>query len=88
MLVAAARSRYPQVASGTSLGVGVVLVLAAAIGFINHLQLLSIDSAVAADNFLHLITGLVAIGFGLAGNDVTFGSRTGAGTRQTGTARA
>lgn len=66
-LVAAALSPFPQMAAGASFGAGAVLTLVALVGFTNNLQILSIDSALAADNGLHLATGLVAMAFGVLG---------------------
>ncbi|MBW3579207.1 MAG: DUF4383 domain-containing protein [Actinobacteria bacterium] len=48
---------------GTNLGIAAVYLLAAALGFAGYLQILSIDGTWAADNFLHLGTGLVALAF-------------------------
>jgi hypothetical protein len=67
ILIAAARSEPADIAAGVSLGTGAVLLIAAGAGFTNNLQLLSINSATAADNGLHLVTGLAAVLFGLLG---------------------
>lgn len=37
------------------------------LGFLNQLQILSIDAELAADNFLHLFSGLAAVAFGILG---------------------
>lgn len=69
------------ITQGFVIGGGLVYVLAALLGFLNELQILSINDAVAADNFLHLISGSAAILFGLIGarqTDAAYGaSRTG-----------
>lgn len=67
MFFAAGRSPDVRVAAGVSLGTGAVFLIAAFGGFTNSMQLLSIDSATAPMNFLHLGTGVVAAGFGLLG---------------------
>jgi Domain of unknown function (DUF4383) len=63
---------------GIIIGGGLVYILAAVLGFLNELQILSIDDEVAADNFLHLISGSAAVIFGLIGarqTDAAFGAR-------------
>ena len=65
-------------AQGIVIGGGLVYVLAALLGFLNELQILSINDEVAADNFLHLVSGSAAILFGLIGarqTDAVFGAR-------------
>ena len=52
---------------GIVIGGGLVYILAALLGFLNELQILSIDDEVAADNFLHLVSGSLAVLFGLIG---------------------
>ncbi len=59
--------RDPTIAQGVVIGGGLVYVLAALLGFLNELQILSIDTEFAADNFLHLFSGLAAVIFGLLG---------------------
>jgi hypothetical protein len=56
-----------NIAQGVVIGGGLVYILAALLGFLNELQILSIDSEFAADNFLHLFSGLAAVIFGLLG---------------------
>lgn len=53
---------------GVNLGVGVFLLAAAVAGFADSesLRIISIDSRFAADNFLHLVSGLVAAMFGFS----------------------
>lgn len=53
---------------GVNIGIGVFLLAAAAIGFTGYgtLEIISIDSALAADNFLHLASGIVAVIFGFS----------------------
>lgn len=50
-------------AQGINAGIGFFLILAAVIGFagVGALQIISIDSALAADNFLHLFGGIAAV---------------------------
>lgn len=61
-------SRFdPTICQGIVIGGGLVLIVAALLGFVNNAQILSIDDEVAADNFLHLVTGSVAVLFGLMG---------------------
>ncbi len=55
------------ITQGVVIGAGLVYVLAGLLGFLNQLQILSIDSGLAADNFLHLFSGLAAVTFGLLG---------------------
>lgn len=49
-----------------NIGIGAFLIMAAFIGFSGYgtLEIISIDSAAAADNFLHLVTGVAAVTFG------------------------
>lgn len=69
ILVAASQVEAPGVTDGVTIGVGLVLLIAAAVGFLgagDHL--LSIDSTMAPDNFLHLITGGLAVIVGATDN--------------------
>ncbi len=52
---------------GIVIGAGLVYLLAAVLGFLNELQILSINDEVAPDNFLHLLSGSAAVLFGLIG---------------------
>ncbi len=64
---------------GIIIGGGLVYVLATLLGFLNELQILSIDDSVAPINFLHLASGSAAILFGLIGarqTDALVASRT------------
>ena len=68
----------PTLCQGIVIGGGLVYILAALLGFLNELQILSIDDEVAADNFLHLVSGSAAVIFGLIGarqTDAMFSSR-------------
>ncbi len=65
--IAVSRLSDPTITQGVVIGAGLVYVLAGLLGFLNQLQILSIDSELAADNFLHLFSGLAAVLFGLAG---------------------
>lgn len=67
-LVVVAFVNPPEIAAGVSLGTGAVLLMAAGAGFTDHLQILSMNGATAADNFLHLATGTAAVFFGAAHN--------------------
>ena len=61
-------SRFdPTICQGVVIGGGLVLIVAALLGFLNEAQILSIDDEVAPDNFLHLVTGSAAVLFGLVG---------------------
>ena len=61
-------SRFdPSVCQGVVIGGGLILIVAALLGFLNEAQILSIDDEVAPDNFLHLVTGSAAVLFGLIG---------------------
>ena len=65
-------SRFdPTICQGIVIGGGLVLIVAALLGFLNEAQILSIDDEVAADNFLHLVTGSAAVLFGLVGARAT-----------------
>jgi hypothetical protein len=70
-LLVVSRLGDPVIAQGVLIGGGLVLVLAALLGFMDDLQILSVDSGTAADNFLHLFSGLAATIFGLIGAGVT-----------------
>lgn len=56
-----------RITQGVVIGGGLVYVLAAILGFLNQLQILSMDGVLIADNFLHLFSGVAAIAFGLLG---------------------
>ena len=65
---------------GIVIGGGLVYILAAVLGFVNELQILSINDEVAADNFLHLVSGSLAVIFGLIGarqTDAAFAASSG-----------
>ena len=65
--IAVSQLRDPTITQGVVIGGGLVYVLAGLLGFLNELQILSIDSEIAPDNFLHLFSGLAAVAFGLLG---------------------
>lgn len=66
ILLVASRARDVSITQGVLIGVGLFVVVAALLGFIGYLDnLLSIDGKLAADNFLHLVTGGAAVIFGL-----------------------
>lgn len=54
-----------EAAEGALIGGGIVYLVAAFLGYDERLQILSISSAGAADNFLHLGSGAAALGIGL-----------------------
>ncbi len=53
-----------SVTQGMLIGGGLVYILAALLGFIYTLPILSIDDNLAADNWLHLVSGALALGVG------------------------
>jgi Domain of unknown function (DUF4383) len=53
------------ITEGALIGGGLVYIVAAILGFDNNLQILSINSADAPDNFLHIASGLAALLIGL-----------------------
>jgi hypothetical protein len=65
--IAVSRLNDAGIAQGVVIGGGLVYILAGVLGYMNELQILSIDDAIAADNFLHLFSGLAAVIFGLLG---------------------
>ena len=68
LLIGAAIQRDPTVTQGVLIGGGLVYLLAAFLGFTNHLdQLLTIRGTLAPDNFLHLASGVAAVLAGLIG---------------------
>ena len=66
-LIAVSRVDVEGVTEGVLIGGGLVYVLAAVLGFTNNLQLLSINDVLAPDNFLHLVSGVLAIVVGAIG---------------------
>jgi hypothetical protein len=66
-LILASRVRDVTITQGVLIGVGLFYLLAAVLGFLNYLQIISIDASLSFDNFFHLFTGLVALIFGLIG---------------------
>ena len=78
LIFLAAAALDPVYTQGIVIGGGLVYILAALLGFVNELQILSINDEVATDNFLHLISGSAAVLFGLVGarqSDAAFGRR-------------
>ncbi len=71
LLLGVALIPQSSVAEGALLGGGLLYLLAAFLGFIDRLQILSISGALAPDNFLHLASGTVAFLFGLIGSLIT-----------------
>lgn len=71
ILVAGALAPHPAITQGVLLGGGAVYLVAAVVGFLGYLdQLLSIDGSAAADNYLHAVSGTLAIAIGLLGGEV------------------
>ncbi len=66
-LIVASRLRDVSITQGVLIGVGLFYTLATLLGFLNYLQIISINGATAADNFLHLFSGASALIFGLLG---------------------
>lgn len=66
-LLAVSLSREAAISEGALLGGGLVYLLAAFLGFIDQLPILAIDSPLAPDNFLHLVSGSAALLIGIAG---------------------
>ncbi|MCP9490538.1 MAG: DUF4383 domain-containing protein [Solirubrobacteraceae bacterium MAG38_C4-C5] len=66
-LLVASRMRDLSITQGALVGVGLFYLLAALLGFLNYLQLISINTSLSVDNFFHLLTGAVALIFGLIG---------------------
>jgi hypothetical protein len=67
LLLVVSRLPDPVIAQGVLIGGGLVYILAALLGFLNELQILSIDDELALDNFLHLFSGLAALIVGILG---------------------
>ena len=65
--IVVSRLQDPTVAQGVVIAGGLVYILAGALGFLNEMQILSIDDEFAPDNFLHLFSGLAAVIFGVLG---------------------
>lgn len=66
-LLIGSRLRDVTIVQGMLIGGGLVYLLAALLGFMNHLQIISIDDHLAIDNFLHLISGAAAFAVGVLG---------------------
>jgi len=66
-LFSVALVRQSAIAEGALVGGGLVYLLAAFLGFVNYLPILSIDATYAVDNFLHLASGTAAILIGVLG---------------------
>jgi hypothetical protein len=71
LLIGVSRVRDPVITQGTLIGGGLVYTLAAILGFMDRLQILSINDSVSADNFLHLGSGLAALIIGLIAASLT-----------------
>lgn len=54
-----------SITEGALIGGGLFYLLAAFLGFTNSLQIISINSSGATDNFLHLVSGSAAFAIGL-----------------------
>lgn len=82
-LLVASRIRDVAITQGILVGVGLFYLLAAVLGFIDYLQIISIDGSLAADNFLHLFSGGLALVLGLVGISQTSDSDDSWATGQT-----
>jgi hypothetical protein len=71
LLIVVSRLRDPIITQGTLIGGGLVYILAAVLGFMDRLQILSINDPLSADNFLHLFSGLAALAIGLIAANMT-----------------
>ena len=69
ILLTAGLMSEPTLAQGALIGGGVVYVLAALLGFLGGLEIISINDGdrLAPDNFLHLFSGIAAITAGALG---------------------
>lgn len=72
----------PTLTQGIIIGGGLVYILATLLGFLNELQILSIDDSVAPVSFLHLVSGSAAVLFGLIGARQTDEAFSGSRTRR------
>ncbi len=59
-LLLASRMRDVTVTQGVLIGVGLFYILAALLGFLDELQIISINGSLSFDNFFHLASGLFA----------------------------
>jgi len=64
-LIVASRANDATVTQGIVIGLGLFYTVAAGLGFLNYLQIISIDTSLAPDNFLHLASALLPLIFGL-----------------------
>lgn len=64
-LIIASRMSDVTITQGVLIGVGLFYILAAVLGFLNYLQLISINTSLSFDNFFHLASGGAALIFGL-----------------------
>lgn len=81
LLIGASLPPNPAVVQWVLIAGGLVLILLAVLGFFNVLQFISIDAPLAPDNFLHLVTGILAVAVGLLGvKEETFTSMAEPGT--------
>ncbi len=69
-LIVVSRIDDLDLAAGVTIGIGLVLLLAGVLGFAGYMNnLLSITDTLAPDNFLHVITGGLAVGLGLSAGE-------------------
>ena len=64
-LLIASRARDVTITQGVLIGVGLFYLLAAVLGFLNYLQIISINTSLSFDNFFHLLSGGAALIAGL-----------------------
>ncbi len=74
-LMIASQVRDIAITQGVLIGVGLFYILAALLGFIDYLQIISVNYELSVDNFFHLFTGLTALIFGLIGGRQTQSAR-------------
>lgn len=67
LLLGVAMVPQSSIAEGALMGGGLLYLLAAFLGFINQLQILSMNGVLIPDNFLHLVSGSAAFLIGLIG---------------------
>lgn len=67
LLLVVSRLPDPTISQGVLIGGGLIYIVAAGLGFLNELQILSINSGLEADNFLHLVSGIAALAVGIIG---------------------
>ncbi len=67
IFIVVSQLRDAEITQGVVIGGGLIYVAAALLGFLDRLPILAIHGSLAADNFLHLASGLAAVLVGIAG---------------------